>query len=352
MWSTANLGALLDASHLHGPSTASRWPGLPVGSSHLSALFVKHAERGVERGLGLALPEGRLPVIKTSRITVTEAPGLWPCPLLPSGISCPDSPDLFMHPAPSEKLHPLALEALCTGVRGGCRPTLLSGGPSSPLPDWLGDPEPPGPCVAANACRTRAERPKGGPGVEDVALEASTAVWACHLQTLAAGGPGSPWGCGRPERAPRALWLWPRLAAGSGAAGAGPSRGESAAPAHTPPAASVRSLPRPVLGPITASHRACWVAPAPSLSSRGPVPQGPPCMPVGPILAASGAPVARVGAGPLGQHHGAAWALVCVAGFRGTCSTSLCRGGSPTCPITPSWRWCLHPAAARGPGTR
>lgn len=41
-----------------------------------------------------------------------------------------------------------------------------------------------------------------------------------------------------------------------------------------------------------------------------------------------------------------------VAGFRGTCWTSLCSGGLPTCPTTPSWRWCLRPAAARGPRTR
>lgn len=52
-------------------------------------------------------------------------------------------------------------------------------------------------------------------------------------------------------------------------------RGERAQSRRTPPAASVRSLPRPVLGPITASHRACWVAPAPSLSSRGRFPRGP-----------------------------------------------------------------------------
>ena len=44
-------------------------------------------------------------------------------------------------------------------------------------------------------------------------------------------------------------------------------------------------------------------------------------------------------------------ALICFAGFRGMCLTSLSRGDSPTCPLTPSWRWCPSPGAARGPRT-
>lgn len=147
-----------------GPTSAFGWSGLPVDTSCLSFLFVRHAGHDP----GHDFWEGRL-LIKSSWHLGGHGGSLralsscpWLFPLLTHQVSS-------FPPVLLRNYAPLDPGALCMGIRGGHRPTLLSEGPHRSLPDRLGDSKLPGPCAAVSTCRTQAERTLGcskvgGPG--------------------------------------------------------------------------------------------------------------------------------------------------------------------------------------------